>query len=188
MELEQAEKDIEQAISMRPEEGKYKRFKEMLAEIIKGKIQAEGKMLDWLVKCAIKRQEKCQKSEEELKAMQVISIKPEKPLELKILRKYISPSHIYRMKKKYAFSLHFFRIEPKKEGDKIWELLKEYQTLAETYWKYTYYYYFSPSSVPSIVLSSLSGATQSSLQDPKLVSFLDCVKLLFAKDAFFGIR
>ncbi len=80
--LEAAKRDIDQAISMRPGEEKYKKHKGVLEGVVEAKLQTESKAVDWVVRCALKRLERAQK------ASGAIELKPEKPLELKILKKY----------------------------------------------------------------------------------------------------
>lgn len=93
-----------------------------------------------------------------------------------------------RMKQKYAFSLHFFRISPKKgEEQKIWDVLKEYQEFSLHYWRYCFYFNYTSSQIHSLVASSLSLDLQEALKDSKLNNFIDYVKMIKAKDTFIGM-
>ncbi len=92
------------------------------------------------------------------------------------------------MKSKYAFTLHFFRISSKKEEQaKVWDVLKEYQTFAESYAKYSFYYYLSPNSIPPAIAARLPSEIQSALSDKRLEPHFDAIKMARAKDTFFGI-
>jgi len=93
------------------------------------------------------------------------------------------------MKKKYAFTLHFYRVHPKKEesSSKIFEALKEFQVFGETYWKYRFFYYLDQKNIPKQIFAILSNENKDLLQKNELIPYFDIVKMLRAKDIFFGI-
>ncbi len=90
------------------------------------------------------------------------------------------------MKTKYGFTIHFYRISPKSERAKMGEFLKEYQNFAESYWKYKFYYYLTPETIPATILGKLGPELQTALNDQDLRPHFDSARLARAKDVFFG--
>lgn len=81
-------KDIEKAISMRPTEEKFKRQKFVVEEVIQTRIQTEKKMVEWVLLSALKRKEIVLKNNGGKINEGFISVKAEKTMEIKIMRKY----------------------------------------------------------------------------------------------------
>jgi hypothetical protein len=92
------------------------------------------------------------------------------------------------MKKKYRFTLHFFRIsQDEEENKKIGIILNEYQTFYKSFWLYSFYYKFSPELIHDDLYAVLSPEVQSYLKNKELTPYLNAVKSSKAKDAFFSI-
>ena len=72
---------------MRPTQASYKKHQETLNEVINKKLEYEKKQVEWIAQCAAKRMEKMEKDESTVKKFEIIKLKPEKPFELKILKK-----------------------------------------------------------------------------------------------------
>jgi len=91
------------------------------------------------------------------------------------------------MKKKYRFTLHFFRIsQNEEENKKIGIILNEYQTFYKSFWEYCFYYKFSPKLVHSDIYSIVSSEVQGYLNNKDLIPYLDPIKSSRAKNAFFS--
>ena len=72
---------------MRPTEDRYQRHKLILEEVMKSRMQEEVKMVGWVVKCAINREEHSKQRQGEM-GRETVSMRPEKTMEMKILHKY----------------------------------------------------------------------------------------------------
>ena len=91
------------------------------------------------------------------------------------------------MKKKYRFTVHFYRISQKSDDfEKIPIILKEYQTYYNAFWKYCFYYKFNPDLIHIDVLSKLTPEIQEELKNKELIPYIEAIKLSRAKDAFFS--